>query len=89
MRYYFSDLSLILATISLSRKLDELDTKVKLNLLSIKVILLCSHVRLNSVLDHVHDLVHHGRLQAVSPGDASLPRQETANGHGLANLVTL
>ena len=48
-----------------------------------------SHVGLNGVLDNVHDLVHHRRLQAVSSGDARLPRQEAADGHGLADLLTL
>ena len=48
-----------------------------------------SHVGLYGVLDIVYDLIHHRRLQAVSSGNTRLPCQEAADGHGLADLLTL
>ena len=54
-----------------------------------KNLLFGSHIGLDGVLDDVNDLVHHGDFQAVSPANARLPRHEAADGHGLADLLTL
>ena len=54
-----------------------------------KNLLFGSHIGLDGILDDVNDLVHHGDFQAVPPPDARLPRHKAADGHGLADLLTL
>ena len=48
-----------------------------------------TYSRVNSILDGVNDLIDPGGLRVVVAGDAELPCQESADGHGLEVALAL
>ena len=48
-----------------------------------------SYSGVNSILDGIHDLIHPGGLGVVVAGEAELPGEEPADGHGLEVALAL